>query len=476
MRNMMDNIVLSTFWYNAAIIGYVAALFTYIFNLAACKASWRRVATITVGISFLLQTLGMVFRWIEAGHVEVAAAERALGVPLTGLARFVVFTQHPPWSNLYEIMVYMSWGVVLVYLVSEVKWRVRFMGIFALSLTLVALGVASLTDGTIKPLVPALKSWWIMIHVISASIAYAAGTLAAIMSLLYLIKAQDRVRLSQVCGGMMIVSAFIGAILGRGAELFVSCSYKVKLLKNFEGQEVVVGRYIDDQFMPYFVSSPFVGPLLFGAVVASVISAVLLFRSRDDVPAGFARWSFFGSVALMTLALGTIVFNDLAGASIEVDLQTAAQLLPQGPWHIGFRSNAWDLALFGIVWLSQLFILLVTLFPSKVRSGLASAQKLDRVAYANVMVSFALVALVLVTGALWAHYAWGRYWAWDPKETGALVIWINYALYLHTRVTYGWVGPRSAVIGVIGFFIILAGFLGVNLGWFASGLHSYGSA
>jgi ABC-type transport system involved in cytochrome c biogenesis permease subunit len=216
--------------------------------------------------------------------------------------------------------------------------------------------------------------------------------------------------------------------------------------------------------------------MLLAAVLATIVAAVILFRSRDDVPTGLARFAYFVSFALTTGALALIVFNDVSQATVEVPHQIAAELLPQGVWHLGLGSNIWDLALFAIIWIGQLFIGLVVLYPQGIRSALASAQKLDRIAYANVMVSFALVALVLVTGALWAHYAWGRYWAWDPKETGALVIWINYALYLHTRVTYGWIGPRSAVIGVLGFFIILAGFLGVNLGWFASGLHSYGSA
>ncbi|MFZ9890106.1 MAG: cytochrome c biogenesis protein CcsA, partial [Myxococcota bacterium] len=98
------------------------------------------------------------------------------------------------------------------------------------------------------------------------------------------------------------------------------------------------------------------------------------------------------------------------------------------------------------------------------RGLLPDAKKLDRGAYYTVLIAFALVAVVLVTGALWAHYAWGRYWGWDPKEVGALVIWIVYAIYLHARVTYGWVGVPSAVIAVLGFFVILAGFLGVNLG------------
>ena len=112
------------------------------------------------------------------------------------------------------------------------------------------------------------------------------------------------------------------------------------------------------------------------------------------------------------------------------------------------------------------------LAPATTRGLLPSDEKLDRVSYYTIMIAFALVAVVLVTGALWAHYAWGRYWAWDPKETGALVIWINYAIYLHMRMAYGWVGVPSAVVGILGFFIIIAGFLGVNLGWFAEGLHS----
>jgi len=264
--------------------------------------------------------------------------------------------------------------------------------------------------------------------------------------------------------------------LGRGVELFTNFSYKVKLLANVDGQDITAGRFIEEKFTPFFVSSPYVGPILLAAVLSAIATAYILMRSKEDVPTGVGRIAYFGSFGVMTLAIVAMVINDLSGASVEVDNTIVAQIVPQGPWHLGLRSNVWDLALFSIVWLGQLFVGLVLLFPKKFRDALAAPQKLDRIAYANVMVSFALVALVLVTGALWAHSAWGRYWGWDPKETGALVIWINYALYLHTRVTYGWVGPRSAVIGVMGFFIILASFLGVNLGWFASGLHSYGSS
>jgi ABC-type transport system involved in cytochrome c biogenesis permease subunit len=172
---MMDQLESVTYWstrfFNATAAGYFTALFIYIANLAIKKDVVHRAGTITVALAFLTQVTGMGFRWHEAGLVEIEAAERAQHVVLEGAARFVIYTQHPPWSNLYEIMIYMAWGIVLVYLVSEVKFRVRTAGIFALLVALLAMGLASLTpDQTIKPLVPALQSWWIMIHVISSAI------------------------------------------------------------------------------------------------------------------------------------------------------------------------------------------------------------------------------------------------------------------------------------------------------------------
>lgn len=466
----------STFLYNLAIFGYVCGLFAYVFNLGLNRAWIRRSATVVVALSFILQTLGMLLRWAEAGFVEVAAMERAIGSSLSGLGYFVVFTQHPPWSNLYEILVYMAWGIVLVFLVAEALWRVRFVGIFALLLTLTALGMASLTDGNIKPLVPALKSWWIMIHVISASIAYASGSIAAVCSLLYLIKAKERVRLSHVCAGVMGVSVVLLLILGRGFELFASGSYKVKAMALFEGQEIVVGSMNDGMFAPLYVVSPYAGWMLLLALLACAFSCFILARSQTDVPQGLAKGSYCVALMLTLACVAWVIANDMRGLSLDAPADLAGSLNVAGPYFLSLKSNVWDLALFVVVVMAQMALFIALLWPAPIRGLLADAARLDRVAYANVMVSFALVAVVLVTGALWAHYAWGRYWGWDPKETGALVIWLTYALYLHTRVTYGWIGPRSAVIAVLGFFVILAGFLGVNLGWFANGLHSYGSA
>ncbi len=77
----------------------------------------------------------------------------------------------------------------------------------------------------------------------------------------------------------------------------------------------------------------------------------------------------------------------------------------------------------------------------------------------------------LIAGPIWAQYAWGKYWGWDPKEIWAFVTWVVYAGYLHARVTAGWKGRAAAIIALIGFATFIFNFVGVNL--FIPGLHSY---
>ncbi|MBF6650559.1 c-type cytochrome biogenesis protein CcsB [Methylobacter sp. BlB1] len=97
---------------------------------------------------------------------------------------------------------------------------------------------------------------------------------------------------------------------------------------------------------------------------------------------------------------------------------------------------------------------------------------LEDVMYKAIALGFAFFTLATILGALWAAEAWGGYWSWDPKETWALIVWLNYAAWLHMRLTKGWNGKPMAWWAIIGFFVTLFAFLGVNM--FLSGLHSYG--
>jgi cytochrome c-type biogenesis protein CcsB len=97
---------------------------------------------------------------------------------------------------------------------------------------------------------------------------------------------------------------------------------------------------------------------------------------------------------------------------------------------------------------------------------------LDEINYRAIIFGFPLLTLGIITGSVWANYAWGTYWSWDPKETWSLIVWFVYAAFLHARITKGWVGRRAAWLSIIGFAATIFCYLGVNL--LLSGLHSYG--
>jgi cytochrome c-type biogenesis protein CcsB len=97
---------------------------------------------------------------------------------------------------------------------------------------------------------------------------------------------------------------------------------------------------------------------------------------------------------------------------------------------------------------------------------------LDNWSYRIIGLGFPFLTIGIISGGVWANEAWGSYWSWDPKETWALITWIIFATYLHSRITKGWEGKKTAIIGSIGFFVIWICYLGVN--FLGKGLHSYG--
>lgn len=102
--------------------------------------------------------------------------------------------------------------------------------------------------------------------------------------------------------------------------------------------------------------------------------------------------------------------------------------------------------------------------------GLPRAELLDEIAYRGVVIAFPLLTIMIILGAIWADIAWGRYWAWDPKETSSLVTWLIYGAYLHARVVADWRGRKSAWLLILGFAAILFTYFSNLL---FGGLHSY---
>ena len=99
-------------------------------------------------------------------------------------------------------------------------------------------------------------------------------------------------------------------------------------------------------------------------------------------------------------------------------------------------------------------------------------QSLDNWSYRIIGLGFPFLTIGIIAGGVWANEAWGSYWSWDPKETWALITWVIFATYLHSRITKGWEGKKTAILGGLGFFVIWICYLGVN--FLGKGLHSYG--
>jgi len=106
-------------------------------------------------------------------------------------------------------------------------------------------------------------------------------------------------------------------------------------------------------------------------------------------------------------------------------------------------------------------------------SRLPRLEVIDDMMYKAIAIGFAFFTIATILGAMWAAEAWGGYWSWDPKETWALIVWLNYAAWLHIRLVKGLRGPMLAWWAVVGLLVTVFAFLGVNM--FLSGLHSYGT-
>lgn len=264
---------------------------------------------------------------------------------------------HIPVSNLYEVFVLFSLITALFYLYYEQKYDTRSLGGFVM--LVITSAVAFLLWYTfdrgaqeIQPLVPALQSWWMKLHVPANFIGYGTFSLAAMVAFAYLVKSHG-----QTTSWVKLMPLFgLGVLLGLEPMVFRQSG------------------------MPAYWMG-------YAAVVALIVGGILLGRRR------------------------------------------IAERLP-------------------------------------------ALEILDDIMYKAIAVGFAFFTVATILGALWAADAWGAYWQWDPKETWALIVWLNYAAWLHMRMMKGLRGNGAAYWALVGLLVTGFAFLGVNM--FLSGLHSYG--
>jgi ABC-type transport system involved in cytochrome c biogenesis permease subunit len=200
--------------------------------------------------------------------------------------------------------------------------------------------------------------------------------------------------------------------------------------------------------------SNFYESLIFYGWCIAFITAVM--KRRLDMP-----------VITALASLTALFFMGYASLSTSVE-KTIQPLVPalQSNWlHIHVITCFLAYAAFAISFIAAV------IYMFKSRKAATGAEKLDEINYRSIIVGFPMLSAGILTGAVWAHYAWGSYWSWDPKETWSLITWIIYALYLHARLVRGWKGRRIAMVSIVGFLSVIFTYFGVN--FILSGLHSY---
>lgn len=465
---------------------YAGSLANYVVALAKPKAAFEKLATGLRLFGLLFHTVYLAVRYYHAGIVEILERE-AVGEVLTGYDRFWVFISHPPYTNLYESLMFITWCVMVAYAWIEHKWKLRPMGVVAVGITLAGLAEAYIViEKDVRPLVPALQSWWILVHVGMIFLSYALLMLGAVVGVLYLVRAG--VKSSLMASVHLAATALIVLLAGGLKSLVTRAAFEVTPIAQHtipQKDGTVITKWMSLHWFPagaqkavrFWVEVPGVGPLALLAIVALGVAAFLSWRDYKRGLDGTATTGYRAVLAafgVLTVALGWLVFKlattapfepNATGGSLPSAMSGLARLSVGSNYNFGLLALAWA-SVAGFAGLVPLRAGLVERLPD--------LKKLDDLTYKVVIVAFPLLSIGIVMGAMWAFDAWGRYWGWDPKETWALITWALYAIYLHVRLTYG-PGKYAAALAVFGFGVVVFTYMGVNLGLTGDGLHVYGS-
>ena len=473
----------------AAVVAYAAAFFSYAARLAIVRLKLDRLATGLAALGVIAHTAYLATRWVAAGQIEIFARENS-GDVLSSYEKFWFLISHPPYTNLFDALNFVAWAMMVCYLIIERKWGLRVVGVLALALALVAMGEASLvSDKQIEPLVPALQSYWILIHVAMLFVSYSLFTLGAVCALLYLVRTGTA---TAVMGAVQAsVAALLLALVG-GSKLLWGATFEMapgwvhqiqsrlhpgKLLDQTTAVHFVPAG--SEKAIKYLAPVAGVGPFLLAALVLFIAGVVLyVIQVRRGVgEKGVAAQGYKVvalGFALLTVGLAVLVYRIVS--SPEILLPQGLTLAPgeHGPFRLSLASN-YAFGLIALVWGSTAGFLATTPLRDRISAGLPDPRKLEDITYRVVCAGWPLLTVGIVMGGMWANEAWGRFWGWDPKETWALITWVVYAGYLHTRITLGWAGKRPAAIAVFAFAVVIFTFMGVNLGLTGEGLHTYGA-
>jgi cytochrome c-type biogenesis protein CcsB len=415
----------------ASLIFYAGAGALYLGFGVTGTDSYIKFASLATWAGLIANTAAVAHRWYEAGH--------------------------PPFASLYEMLLSFVWTLAALTLIAEKRYGVKVIGTVTMPVAIVGVVLMQLLRSEVRPLVPALQSTWLHVHVSLAMLAYAACALSFALSMMFLI--QDKVRTETF---LVVTSIFTVGIYAAVLTRFERWGGFSLVAWDAENKtEVFLSRGVR-----LFVTIPDLGWLMllvFAAVAAPLVLYILAGFKKNEAFLAIANRAVFISILLQSLALVFFVLRARDGQYPSLDADGLhATSLAASPFILS--------ALVGGIFANLLYLLLLWRREDLERL-LPDADNLDRITYKTICIAFPLLTLMIAAGAYWANRAWGSYWNWDPKETWAAITWLVYAGYLHMRITRGWRGRRAAYFAILGFAVVMFTFFGVT--YLLPGLHAY---
>jgi len=313
-----------------------------------------------------------------------------------------------------------------------------------------------------QSLMPALQSIWLNIHVSLAALGAGCFLVSFAASALYLIRRYDSESAdNQVASGLWKRVIFTLLVLPLA---FMITGRIIGLVPPAPDSMLKIGS------ANLNLGSTFI-LLGLGFLLGALILPLIWLRKNHTQTGGLGGWLFV-----------VITFTFVSGALVEgILLKSGSLQLTQSfisKFYVQPVKSAWlffefiGCAFILSVILSPLIFVVIKSIDTRLADfRLLTLDMLDEINYKSVSLGYPLFTVgALFAGAIWAEQAWGSFWSWDPKEVGALIIWLFYSGYLHARFQRGWKGSRAAILAVSGFILVLVSFLG---NYFFGGLHAY---
>lgn len=481
-----------------ALAFYLLAALFQLTNLYAPSEMAQKIGLWGASLGVFFNLSSWLVRWVAAYDREIEML-RASGNPESPwMFRYI------PFANLYDLSLAFAFGAGIATLFFAHRKNFQVLGAFTLPLAALILTLARFIGSEFIDLPPVLDSYWRPIHVGVAALSYGVALVCFAIAIIYLVK--DKVKPEALAIWSSIFSISVIAFIS-GRSVFTELVYRAgTFIPNPAGGKPFSGFFR--------LEIPFVGEVLAfsGLLFFIVIVLFLVYLYKNNESAGkaghlFLKIALVAQMAAIVLLVSGIKSTDNVLPKLQTQLaanpgqyiavgkeiaskqqlsaqefaalppaqldQTAKQFLQNNgdKMYLSLNTNPVELAGLITALTATFFVLLFSFRTEKLRERLPSLESLDNLMYKTACLAFAGLAMLLITGAIWANESWGRPWGFDSKETAALIAWLTYAAFLHTRISRGWSGRSSAYFAIIGFLLVIFTYLGVS--YLLPGLHSY---